>query len=178
MGNFNRDNAGTSSDTSNAHPANHGADQSGRRSGAHVKGLVESVKDVASDGLSGAASVVSDIASGAATSASKFTGDVADTLRDGAEAQKNAGADAVSGLARSAREAAGRLDETSPQIAGLVRQSADTVERVSSSIRSQSIGELMDSTSAFAARQPVAFFGVGILAGLVLSRLLRDANAR
>ena len=153
-------------------------DQTIHRVGGQVKGVADAAMDAVTGGVSSAATAASDLASGAAAAASKLTGNVADTLREGAEAQKNAGADVVTGLARSAREAAGRIEETSPQIAGLVRQSADTVERVSTSIRSQTLGELLESTSAFAAKQPAAFFGVGILAGLVLSRLLRDNGAR
>ena len=178
MNNPVRDTTETSPGFSRASPKNMETDQQNRRSGGNVKGVVDAAKDAVAEGLTGAASAASDFASGAASSASRLTEDVVSNLREGAEAQKNAGADAVTGLARSAREAAGRIEETSPQIAGLVRQSADTVERVSSSIRSQSLGELMESTSAFAAKQPAAFFGIGILAGLVLSRLMRDTGAR
>ena len=163
---------------SRASAKNMATDTINRAGGGNGKGAIDAAKHAASEGISDAVAAASDMAAGAAASASKLTGDVLDNLREGAEAQKNAGADAVASLARSARDAAGRIDETSPQIAGLVRQSADTVERASASIRSQSIGELMDATSAFATKQPVAFFGVGILAGLVLSRLLRDSGAR
>ena len=159
---------------SQAGPSDRGASRSDQSSGAQMKKVMDATKDTVSEAYSNAAGA----AAHAASSASAMAGDVADHLKDGAEAQKNAGADAISGMARSARDAAGKLDETSPQLAGLVRQSADAVERVSTNIRGQSLGELMESASQFAARQPAAFFGVGILAGLVLSRMLRDPAAR
>jgi len=38
------------------------------------------------------------------------------------------------------------------------------------------VGELLDSVTKFAQRQPAAFFGVGILAGVVLTRIMRSSD--
>lgn len=138
--------------------------------GAHLPS--DAIDSSAPSALSDMVGKASDIASGAATSVSKMASGISDTLRDGVETQKNAGADAVSGLARSARNAANDIESTSPQVARLVRSSADAVESVSKNVRDQSVGELMDSVVDFAGRQPLAFFGCGILAGVIFARLL------
>ena len=43
---------------------------------------------------------------------------------------------------------------------------------MSNDVKDKTIAEMIDSMSAFAHRQPIAFLGCGIVAGLVLSRLL------
>jgi hypothetical protein len=113
-----------------------------------------------------------DQASNAKTAAYRLAGDVADSLREGAETQKNAGADAVATLARSARDAARDLQDSSPEVARLVRVSADSIERASLQLRNQSLSELAGATGHFATRHPLAFFGCGIAAGFIVARLL------
>jgi vacuolar-type H+-ATPase subunit H len=130
--------------------------------------LKEKSKAVVSDAVGKAA----DGAMSARTATSQLAADLADTLREGAETQKNVGAAAVATLARLAREAARDLQGDSPEVARLVRTSADAVERVSMRVRSQSLSDLVDATGQFAVRHPVAFFGCGVLAGFVAARLL------
>jgi ElaB/YqjD/DUF883 family membrane-anchored ribosome-binding protein len=113
-----------------------------------------------------------DQASHAKAAVSQLAGDVADTLREGAEIQKNAGAEAVATLARSARDAAKDLQAGSPEVARLVRVSADAIERASMQLRKQSLSEIAGATGHFAARHPVAFFGCGLAAGFIVARLM------
>ena len=47
---------------------------------------------------------------------------------------------------------------------------------ISDDIRDRPINELMASVAEFAGQKPMAFFGCGILAGLVVSRLLSSSN--
>lgn len=147
-------------------------------SSAFEKGSSSAGSKPAADGSSfaGISSKASDTISDAADSVSRMAAGFTETLRDGVETQKNAGADAVSGLAQSAREAARGLDSTSPQAARLVRSSADAVESVSKNLRDHSVGELMESVGDFAGRQPAAFFGCGVLAGLIFARLISNTN--
>jgi hypothetical protein len=90
--------------------------------------------------------------------------------------RKNQGAERMSGLARAAREAAERFDHESPTAARCVRQAADRIDRVSDTIRHSSLDQLMHDVADFARRQPVAFFGASVLAGVALSRVLKSAN--
>jgi hypothetical protein len=130
--------------------------------------LKEKSKAVVSDAVGRAA----DGAISATTATSQLAADLAHTLRQGAETQKNVGASAVATLARLAREAAKDLQGDSPEVARLVHSSADAVERVSMRVQNQSLSDLIDATGQFAVRHPLAFFGCGVLAGFVAARLL------
>jgi ABC-type transporter Mla subunit MlaD len=134
--------------------------------------LKEKSKAIAGD----AAERLVDGALTAKSATSRFGADLADTLVQGAETQKNAGVDAVATLARSARDAAEKLQDGSPEVARLVRSSADAVERVSTDLRNQSLSDLIDATNNFALRHPVAFFGCGVLAGFVAARLFSPSQ--
>ncbi len=80
-------------------------------------------------------------------------------------------------MARSAKDAADGIEGTSPRIVKLVRKAADGVEKVSTDIRGRNVGELVDTVSDFAKRQPAAFFGCGFVAGLGLSQILRSGRS-
>jgi len=128
-----------------------------------------------------AASAATDLKRTAATAAddaksyaSDMASDAASAFKDAVESNKTAGADAIANLARSAKGAADSIEKQSPRIASAVRSAADSVERISTDIRDRNVGELMDSVTDFAKRQPVAFFGCGILAGMLLTRILRS----
>lgn len=123
-----------------------------------------------------------DAASRAASDLSRHADDeeLAEAARERAEQvgekAKDAGAAQGSGLARAIRHAADDLDESSPAIAGHVRAAADSVEGVAEALRSQSVGDLIGKAGAFAQRQPVAFFGVALLAGFAASRFAMSSN--
>jgi ABC-type transporter Mla subunit MlaD len=134
--------------------------------------LTQSISSTLSEMGEKSKAVAGDALEKASASTSQFGAGLAETLREGAETQKNAGADAVTTLARSARNAADDLENKSPEVARLVRSSANVVERVSTDLRNQSLADLVDATSNFAVRHPVAFFGCGVLAGFVAARLL------
>lgn len=101
--------------------------------------------------------------------------DAAHSFKDAVEAHKTSGADAIASVARSARDAVEGIEKQSPQVAHMVRTAADSVERVSNDLRDQSLDDLLRSVSNFAQRQPKLFFGCGVIAGLILSRLLRSS---
>jgi ElaB/YqjD/DUF883 family membrane-anchored ribosome-binding protein len=138
--------------------------------------LAQSVSSTLSEMGDKSKAVTEDAIEKATAATSQFGAGLADTLRQGAETQKNAGADAVTALARSARNAADDLENRSPEAARLVRSSANAVERVSTDLRNQSLADLVDATSNFAVRHPVAFFGCGVLAGFVAARLLSPSQ--
>jgi len=58
-----------------------------------------------------------------------------------------------------------------PQLAGFVREAAQTVEHLSHDLRERSLGEIARSVSRFARQEPVAFLGGAVLAGFVIARL-------
>ncbi len=124
----------------------------------------------------------SDTMLSSATSATKaakdtITGvaaDVAESFRDSMNESKASGADAISRLARSTKDAAESMKDEAPQIAGAVRDAAERVEKISADLRDMSFNEMLDSITDFARRKPLVFVGCGLVAGIVASRLLRS----
>jgi hypothetical protein len=92
-----------------------------------------------------------------------------------AEEQKRAGADQAEGIARAIRRAADELQDTTPMIAGYVRDGADYVQQTAAALRRRSVRELVGGVEGFAREQPVAFFGAAVLAGFALSRFVKSS---
>ena len=134
--------------------------------------LKTSAAETASHLRNAAASVSSDAKDYAGSVASNAAG----AFKDAVESNKTAGADAIANIAHSVKDAADGIEKQSPQVASMVRSAAEGVERISTDIRDRNVGELLDSVTKFAQRQPAAFFGVGILAGVVLTRIMRSSD--
>ena len=140
-----------------------------RKEGAKaINSAGESVSKLASAAKASASDLVS--------SASDIAGNAADTFKSAVEDQKKAGAGAIGDVARAAKGAADNFQDRAPELANAVRTVADRVEGVSNDIRDRSLNELMSSVTEFAGQKPMAFFGCGILAGVVISRLLSSSN--
>jgi ABC-type transporter Mla subunit MlaD len=118
----------------------------------------------------------SKLMSAAKASASDLATNAAETFKSAVEDQKTAGAGAIGDAARAAKDAADKYQDRSPELANAVRTVAGRVEGISNDIRDRSIKELMSSVTEFAGQKPMAFFGCGFLAGLVISRLLSTSN--
>ena len=130
----------------------------------------------ATKALDSAGESASKLMSAAKTSASDLASNAAETFKSAVENQKTAGAGAIGDVARAAKGAADNFQERAPELANAVRTVAERVEGVSNDIRDRSLNELMTSVTEFAGQKPMAFFGCGILAGLVISRLLSTSN--
>jgi ElaB/YqjD/DUF883 family membrane-anchored ribosome-binding protein len=92
--------------------------------------------------------------------------------------QVAAGADLVGHVADSAKTAADSLEQTAPQLAGMVRGAADRIEDFSRDIRGQSVDELIKAASDFTRRQPALVFGLASVAGFMLFRVLKSSPHR
>lgn len=126
--------------------------------------------------LNSASESASALLSGAKASASEFAGNAADSFKSAVEDQKTAGAGAIGDVARAAKGAAENFQDRAPELANAVRTVAEKVEGISNNVRDRSVNDLMASVTEFAGQKPMAFFGCGILAGLVISRLLSTSN--
>lgn len=133
------------------------------------------LKDRARVGLADMAEGAAAATQQARDAAGKLAGEAAHGFADAVETHKTASAEAIASVARSARDAAAGFEKQSPQVARLVRSAADSVERVSVDLRDQSLNDMVKSVADFAQRQPKLFFGFGIAAGFLLSRLLRSS---
>ncbi len=114
--------------------------------------------------------------------ARKEAANVADAARDSvrthADRSREAGASAIHDVAEAARTAAGEIERSSPELARYAHDAASAVDRLSDTIRNRSFGDLMRSVDDFARREPVAFFGVTMLAGFAVSRFLGSSARR
>jgi hypothetical protein len=94
-----------------------------------------------------------------------------------AEEQVAFGADQIDGIARAATKAADELEQASPQLARYVRDAASAADNFSTSLRERSVGDIFQSISDFARREPVIFFGLTVAAGFALSRFLKSSSS-
>jgi hypothetical protein len=134
------------------------------------------LKDDALGAVAGAKEAAAKAAESARASISDYASGTAQAFKEAVEDQKSAGAEAVGDLARAARGAAEGFQDRAPQLAGAVRTVADRVENVSNDIRDRPVNDLMASVTDFAGSRPWTFFACGILAGVVLSRLLSSSD--
>jgi hypothetical protein len=128
------------------------------------------------EALNKAGDAASKMAGSAKASVAEYASSAADSFKSAVEDQKTSGAGAIGDVARAAKNAADNFQDRAPELANTVRNVADRVEGISNDIRDRSVNELMSSVTDFAAQKPMAFFGCGILAGLVISRLLSTSN--
>lgn len=138
-----------------------------------AKTLLKSASEAASD----AAARLGDAAQAAGRQARQAASDLS------AEANLNikgllnnqlvSGADLADHVAGAVRAAAAHLGPNAPQLAGIVRTGADTIEDFSGTIRGRSVDELFRTASDFTRRQPAAVFGAAALAGFFLFRVLK-----
>jgi hypothetical protein len=99
-----------------------------------------------------------------------------DTARGVAEQQKRAGADRIDTLASAVHGAAKEIEPEMPQAAGYIRDAADRLANMSSTLRERSLDDLVGQLGEFARRQPAMFFGGAVLAGVALSRFLKSSG--
>lgn len=104
--------------------------------------------------------------------------DAIDTLKDKAEEQKNAGANAVGRLARSAGEAADNVESTSPYVANAIRQTANAVERTASDIGNSDLNDLVKAVGEYGQKRPMVLLAAGVVGGILLGRIFGSTNNR
>jgi len=156
-------------------PASAGAGDILYQAGSDLRATAAEVKSQAGE----AASTVRDKAAGVFSDVKAEAAGVADEARERAtsfaEQQKHASADQAEGLARAVHRAADELQESSPQLAGYVREAAASVNQLARTVRDRSLGSLVGEVQGMARRQPVAFFGAAVLAGFALSRFVKSS---
>jgi hypothetical protein len=130
-----------------------------------VDKALETAKGLAETTTAGAKEAVSSLAS-----------DVSDGFKKSVEDHKKSGAEAIASVARSARETAQGFQDQAPQLAGAISDTATAIEKMSNDLKDRTVGEIVDSMSGFAQRRPLAFLGCGVLAGLVIARILSSSR--
>jgi ElaB/YqjD/DUF883 family membrane-anchored ribosome-binding protein len=108
-----------------------------------------------------------------------LAGDAKARARAAADRQKNAVAEQVSGFASALRSAADDLNQREQRFgAGIFEQVADGLEQVSDALRRHDLSEVVEGVEEFARRQPAAFIGGTVAAGLALGRFMRSSARR
>jgi ABC-type transporter Mla subunit MlaD len=101
-----------------------------------------------------------------------------ETVQSFAEQQKAMGADQIRGVAQAAHRAAEEVERQLPGVARSVHKVASRLDVASSSLREQSVEELIETLSSFGREQPAMVFGGAVLAGFALSRFLKASSTR
>jgi hypothetical protein len=94
-----------------------------------------------------------------------------------ADRSRQAGADAVSGLGRTAGAIADSVAGDSPAIADYVRGAGQKIDRLADDLREKKVGELLTSAAEFGRSQPVVLLAGAALVGFALSRLIKAGVA-
>ena len=126
---------------------------------------------------SGAPGSLSSMAEQAREQAGSAASSLKQRARRVAEQQKASGAEQISGMAQAIDGAADELGREMPQAAEYIHDMAGRLENAASALRERSVDDLIQQTSDFARRQPVAFFAGALLTGFALSRFLKSSSA-
>ena len=118
------------------------------------------------------ADTISDLGGAAKQAADTLVSATTEKLKDLANQQVAAGADLVRHVGASVRAAGEHLESDAPQLARLVFNAAETIERSADRLRGQSAEEFARSTAEFARERPEIVFGVAAVGGFLLFRLL------
>jgi hypothetical protein len=146
-----------------------------RQTGREIREAAGEVRAQAGEAASRAGGEAKALGEEALAEGREIAAAAADRAEGLAEEQKRAGADQAEGIARAIRRAADELQDTTPVIAGYVRDGADYVQQTATALRRRSVRELVGGVEGFAREQPAAFFGAAVLAGFALSRFIKSS---
>ena len=97
---------------------------------------------------------------------------------DLADRSKQAGADAVASVARTAEALADSVASDSPAIAEYVRGAGQKIDRLATDLREKKIGDLLGSAIEFGRSHPAALLAGAALVGFALSRVIKAGAAK
>lgn len=100
-----------------------------------------------------------------------------DRVHDAAKDGKSRADAMIEGVALAATEFADRFDGDT-QVGKLVRASAETVSDWSTTMRSKSVDELVESSRTVVRQSPGLAIGAAVAAGFILSRFLKASERR
>lgn len=146
-----------------------------------TKNVSVPASDVASSDVASkareAVSTVVDVAQNAATGARQATASLTSEVGEGAKSflnqQLGASADLTSHIAESVRTGADSVGAKSPLLAEAARRGAGGIDKLSESMRGQTVEEIVEAGSDFVRRRPALVFGVAAACGFALCRLLQ-----
>ena len=104
--------------------------------------------------------------------------DAKESARNKLNEQKDVAADGIGGVAGALRDASRQSEQGGERnaFAGLTESAADSLDRLSGTLRSKDVGTMLHDMESFARSQPVAFFGLALAAGFLGVRFLKASN--
>lgn len=102
--------------------------------------------------------------------------ETASTVREFADAGKNAGAGVMEEIAHVVKDAAGNIEGQAPGVARAARNVADSVETASHDLRQTSIDQIGDGIVEFARKQPIGALCGAFIAGILVTRLMSGSS--
>lgn len=113
-----------------------------------------------------------------ATSAARAVGEtVGQKVEEVAGRSKQAGAEGVAHVARTAQAIADQVAADSPAVAEYVRGAAQKIDRLAGDLRDKKVGELLTTAAEFGRSQPVVMLAGAALVGFALSRIIKAGVA-
>ncbi|RYE08768.1 MAG: hypothetical protein EOP22_12175 [Hyphomicrobiales bacterium] len=110
--------------------------------------------------------------------AKQEVGDATEKVKSLAGDQKDQLADQMGGVAEAMERAADELDASNGDTARYARMIADNAEKLSSTIRDNSVDDLLGMAQDFGRRQPAMFIGAAALLGFAASRFVMASAKR
>lgn len=118
---------------------------------------------------------------GSAQAVKKEVGEMLDGAKEGARSalnqKKDSAAAGIDDVAAALHDASQRRqDQGDDSFARLAGSAADGLQRFSGTLRNKDVGTMLRDVNSFAHRQPVAFFGLAIAAGVLATRFIKAGN--
>jgi hypothetical protein len=110
--------------------------------------------------------------------ARQLFGDVRHAAEEMIEERKVRAAEGVQGVADALRRTAGNLRGENEAVARYAEQAADTVARLSDTVRGQQLGDVIAELDDFARRQPALFLIGAVAAGFAAGRFIAASAER
>lgn len=108
----------------------------------------------------------------------KVVGHGKEELEHQLKSQKDDAASRVASVATALRETGKNMTGDTNALQGYTNQAADQVERLSTYVRSRTIGDLISDVEGFARREPAIFVGGAFALGLIAARFLKSSGHR
>jgi hypothetical protein len=149
----------------------HSSGQVGRETGS----IKDRVTSAAGDAYAKAAELTGEAAERARLAAADATRTAGSQVKQLLDHQVGIGAAMIGDVAHSVGVAAGELDRSAPQLAGLARGLADRMSGYAEDLDNKSADELLRAASDLTRRQPALVFGLAAVAGFFLFRSFKNA---
>ena len=151
-------------------------DQDFQKRGSGSARSIKDIKETAGEALAKASDMARDTGAKAKDAASDAASAVSEQVKEVLDRQIGDSWNVVSKFAGSAKRTADELQQSSPLVAGLVRDFASKVEDYSGEMQDQTVEQLMRTAADFTRRQPAVIFGLTALAGFLVFRTLKSAQ--